>query len=136
MTLQTLLSTVQTAVGAVTGVKYAPDYPPDQPGDFPFVVTYLGEFRHVQNTTEDFRSLYNVIVELHVARKDLPEDVYALLPYMETVTKAIINALLTNNYAYGGTIEGTFGVLNWGEPQVQTLGFRWTVRDVKVLTAL
>lgn len=133
MTLQTLLTGLQGAVGDVTGVKFAPDYPPDSAGDFPFAVTYLERFRVEQNTPQDVRALHTVRVELHVARKDLPEDVYTLLPFFETVTAAIINYLLTNTYAHAG-ITGTFGELGWDD--TKTIGFLWTIQDVKIVTAL
>lgn len=131
MTLQGVLAIIQTAVGGVTGVKYAPDNPTGKAGDFPFVVTYLDTFRGKLNTAQDFRMLYSVRVELHIARKDLAENVYELLPYAETVANAIFSALVDNVIAHG-EIAGSFGALAWGD--TKTIGFVWTIKDVKVIT--
>jgi hypothetical protein len=134
-TINAVLSTLQTAVGAVSGVKFAPDDPPEDAGDFPFMVTYFEAFRAVLNTPEDFRALYDVTIELHVARKDLPEDVNTLLPYAETVLNVIFKTMRDNSYAYEGEITGSFGVLpRWGD--TQSIGFSWTIGGVKVITSI
>ena len=133
MTLQKMITGLQTAIAGVSGIKFAPDYPPDSASDFPFAVAYLDTFRVEQNTPEDVRALHTVRVELHVARKDLPEDIYTLLPFFETMTNAIINYLLDNVYAHAG-ITGTFGRLAWDD--TATIGFAWTIQDVKIVTAL
>ena len=132
-TLATVLSTLQTAMAGLTGIKYAPDYPPEQASDFPFVVTYPDTYRGVVNTPQDFRMLYDIRVELHIARKDLYEDVRKLLDYPEIGANALFDALITNSLAHEG-IEGEFGALNWGG--VDTIGFVWTVKAVKVVTTI
>lgn len=132
-TLDGVLSTIQTAVGSVSGVKYAPDDPPEQPQDFPFVVTYPMRYRGQVNTPEDFRMLYDIAVELHVARRNLPTAVQTLLGFPETIANAIFSTLITNLYAHDH-IEGGFGALRWGD--IETLGFTWTIVGVKITTTM
>lgn len=133
MTLATVLRTLVEAVAAVDGVQYAPAVPPEQAADFPFVVVYPGEFTALINTPEDYRMLWDLKVELHIARKDLPEDVTALLPYAETVTAALLGACVSAAIPVG-SITGSFGAMEWAG--VQTIGYLWTVRQVKVLGSL
>jgi hypothetical protein len=136
-TLATVLSGLQTACGAVTGIKDAPAYPPEQANDWPFLVTYFTSFRGEVNTPEDFRLLYDVVIELHINRRELPYDVAAVLGYAETVPNAFFKWLRDNGIAHE-SVDGYFGVMGWGDDPnwIATLGFRWTIKDVKIVTAI
>jgi hypothetical protein len=132
-TLATVLGLLQTAMSNITGIKYAPDYPTEQAAQFPYVVTFPVAFRGQVNTPEDFRMLYDIRVELHIAHKDLYEDVKRLLDFPEAGANALFNALVDNNQAHEG-IEGGFGKLEWGD--TETIGFWWTVLGVKIVTTI
>ncbi len=132
-TLATVIGLFQSAVGGLTGVNYAPTYPPENAADFPFVVTFVDTYRGEMNTPEDFRMLYTIRVELHVARKDLPEDVKKLLDYPEIGANAIFKTLKTNVLAHAG-IEGAFGKMEWDS--VETIGWYWLIKDVKIITTI
>lgn len=132
-TLAGLLGDVQAAVAAISGVKFAPEYPPENASDFPFVVVYPDAFEGTINTPEDYKMLYDVRVELHIARKDLPTDVETLIPFAESGPKAIFGALVDNAYAFE-RMDGTFGVLAWQEQT--TIGYVWTIRRAKIVTAI
>lgn len=140
-TLEAAIDGVQTAVGAVTGIKSAPANPPESAAEFPFVVTYTRGGTLLLNTHGDYRGLHNIVVELHIARKWLPEDVATALPFFELVSKKLFGNLKDNDEAYE-EIPYTFGALTWGttedeegnEVPVQTIGFTWELREVKVVT--
>ena len=132
-TLEDLLEAVQTAVAAISGVQYAPPNPPEQAADFPFAVTYPATFDSQINTPEDYRTLYDIRVELHVARKDLPEDVAILLPYAETFLTAL-HKVVRDNAVACERITGTFGALEWGG--VETIGYVWTIVRAKLRTTI
>jgi len=132
-TLATACTTIQAAVGGLTGIKSAPTYPPEDAAAFPFVVTYPETFNGSLNTPEDFKMLYGITVELHISRQDLPVDVERLLAYAESGPNAIFKALRDNVIAANG-ITGTFAGMQWGD--VQTIGYRWTIQDVKILTTI
>lgn len=133
MTLAATLTVLQTAMAGITGVKYAPDYPPEQASEFPFVVSYVDTYRGELNSADDFRMLYNIRVELHIARKDLFEDVKRLLDFPEAGANALFKALRNNQIAHDG-LEGSFGALNW--EGVDTIGWVWIIQEVKVLTTI
>lgn len=135
-TLEACLDAVQGACANVTGVKFAPIKPPEQPNAFPFVVTYPGAFTHHQGPAGMITYLYDVVVELHVARAELPNDVDIALPYAESIPSAVYG-VLNSNAAAQGDGSGTFGALGWGigpdgKPLVLTIGFSWTFGQVKI----
>jgi hypothetical protein len=130
-TLTTVLTAIQTAMGALSGIKFAPDYPPENAADFPFVTTYVDTFRGVLKPAGDFTMLYNIRVELHVAKKDLPEDIQHLLAYPEIVANCLFKTLRDNLLAHEG-IEGSFGAMSWDA--IETIGFYWVIQNVKIVT--
>jgi hypothetical protein len=131
-TLKQALGYLQTAGGAVTGIKAAPDYPPEKAGVYPFFVTYPGRFRSVQQPQGSATTLYDIVCELHVSRKaQLSAEVLLLLSFPEAVIEALFEACNTNILAQAG-IEGFFGPLQWDD--VETIGFTFTVREVKIIT--
>ena len=136
MTLSTIkgvVDAVQDAVGAVSGIKGAPDYPTEQAPDFPFVTTYPGKLAAIDGSPEQFSAAWDVTVEFHLARKDLPTEVKKSLEFSELLLNAIFAALKVGQVAHKG-IEGEFTEMVWGD--VQTIGYRFTLRSVKVHTAL
>lgn len=137
--LEAALDAIQTACASVSGVLFAPTKPPEQPNDFPFVVTYPTSFGHKQSPMGMITYLYDIVVELHVARSDLPNDVDLALPYAESIPNAVYDCLNDNTAAQGeGT--GRFGALSWGIDEygndIPTIGFSWTFAQVKIQKAI
>lgn len=132
-TLDAAITAIQTAVGAVTGIAYAPANPPDQASAYPFITTFPATFTSRANTPEDFRTLYDIVIELHVSRRDSTQGIDATLPFSELVLKAIWT-VLNNNETASGDISGQFGESSWGG--IPTLAFAWTIREVKIITTL
>lgn len=131
-TLASVLSALQTAGGAVSGIKYAPAYPPEKASDFPFFVTYPTRFSGQQGPQGSMTMLYDITCELHVARKGtLPVEIATLLTYPESMAEILYETCNANILAQDG-IEGTFGALRWGD--IDTIGFTWILRGVKVVT--
>jgi hypothetical protein len=132
-TLSSVCSTIQTAVGGVTGIKSKPDYPTESMHTSPYIVTYPESYTGSMNTTEDFKMIYNITVELHISRQNLPTDVERLMAFAESVPNAIFKALRDNQIAASG-ITGAFAGMQWGD--TQTIGYRWTIQNVKILTTI
>jgi hypothetical protein len=130
-TLQAFVDQVQDAVGALSGIRGAPDEPPEQIAAFPFAVAYVrdGSYEEKQGT---LLGNHTVVVELHVARKDLARDVAAAMGYAKSIPNAIYDARrdgsLTSS-SHLGRISYTFGPMNWAE--LATLGFRFVIEDVR-----
>ena len=133
MGLQTAISALQDIVGAVSGIKKAPDYAPDSINAFPFSVAYAdsGTF---ENVSADFgKALHTLIVEIHVARVDLPASIKNVMEYGDSVPAAILaKPTLNNTVSTFRDITYTFGPLDWGT--TKTIGFRFQINGVKILS--
>jgi len=134
-TLSNAIAQVQSLVRGLAGVRDAPDYPPEKASAFPFAVAYPGTGRWVGGAPAgEKRGLHTIIVELHVARKDLPRDVEGAMGYVESIPNAILNApTLSGTVDTVNEIRYTFGALNYGD--LQTIGYRFEV-DIKQRSAV
>jgi len=137
VTIQTAIAHIQGLAEGLPGIRQAPDFPPEQMNVFPFAVCYpaAGEFQ--AGPMGLMKGLHNLVVEIHVARKDLPRDVETALPFGEALAAAVMD-----DPTLGGTVdtvradEGisyTFGALAWGGQE--TVGWRLTI-PVKIQTVL
>lgn len=135
-TLQDFIDQVQDAVGALSGIRGAPDEPPESINVFPFAVAYARDGTYEQQKGM-MKGLHNVVVELHVARKDLARDVQAAMGYAKSVPNAILDAQEDGNLAAAswlGRISYTFGPMAWAGQE--TIGFRFVIEDVRTEDAI
>jgi len=136
-TLQSAIDEIQTEVRALSGIRSAPDEPPDQMGAYPFAVAYAGKGVWSSQTPETKVGLHDIVIELHVARKDLARDVTSAMSYSDSIPNAIMLALKDGTFSAIETfadIAYEFVGMGWGG--VDTLGFRFTVRAVKMSSAI
>lgn len=115
--LQQLLSTI-------TGLRSAPDYPPDKPGTFPFLVVFPASGTFAPVTFDGPEGAHTVIIQIHVARKDLARDLKDAIPYVEKIAKKLLyqdHSNLNSTVDDIGELRYTFGDLEWGG--VPTLGY-------------
>ena len=135
MTLQSAISAVQAIVGAISGIRKAPDYPPEQLNVFPFAVAYSGGGNWTFGPAGDKRGLHNIVVEIHIQRKDLPRDVSTAMGYSDSIPNNLMKSpTLSGTCDTFAGISYTFGALNYGE--TQTLGFRFTITGVKIQSVI
>ena len=134
MSLQTAIADVQTSIAAITGIRLAPNYPPEDAAVYPFVVAYAGsgEFR-TGEPAGLMKYLGSIIVDLHVARKDLPRDAEKAMTYHESIP----NCILTDS-TLGGTVStcgpvSCSGLIAMSYGGQDTLGLRFTIENVKIL---
>jgi hypothetical protein len=132
-TIDSVCTTLQTALGGITGIKSAPSYPTEQAPDFPFVVAYPGGGKSAVEPAGSFTALHAVLVEFHVARKNLPSDVATSLGLFEALLEMLHQTLGDNAVAHK-EVKWEFSEMVWGD--VQTLGYRFTIDDVKIITAI
>src|SRR3989304_9592417 len=76
-TLDDAITQAITYIGSLSGINLAPTDPPESADDFPFVVGYPGDGEWIETPAGLKTGLHNIIIELHVARKDPPFE-YAL----------------------------------------------------------
>lgn len=111
----------------VDGVRHAPQYPPEQPNDFPFVVVYPATGTIEWESRNHRIDRYDMIIELHVSRQDLPTEFAEAVSYAEAIPTALKDAEaagdFTNIDTYGD-MTLTFSAMAWGS--AETVGFRWT----------
>lgn len=132
-TLQEAIDQIQDIVGAISGIKSAPHEPPEKLSAYPFAVAYLGtgEFRAGPGRGA-YTGEHSIILELHVARKNLAYDVARAMAYAKSIPNALFDAHADGTFtAFGamvGPIRYEFGPLGWGG--AETIGFRFTIEGV------
>lgn len=139
MSLQSVIAQMQTYMLTLDNVLAAPDKPPEQMHLFPFVVTFARRGTWKLAPAETKTGLHTIHIEVHVARVDLPYDVQAAMQYSDSVPELLMSKLLNDNQWNDtidtfGDIDYEFGVLGWAK--INTLGFRFIVKDVKVQTPI
>ena len=129
-TLQDVVSEIQTAVGAVSGIRAAPEYMPEQTVTFPFSQAYVvsGEYERRKTTMV---GTHSIVVAIHVARKNMPSDIEAVMRFAKSVPNAIWGTvdMAGTSISYITNITYTFGELFFGD--VQTIGFRFVVEGIR-----
>ena len=139
MTQQAAILAVVDIVGAISGIQEAPDYPPENISVFPFAVAYPGDGEHIVgtlvNSTGERKFLGQIVVEVHVARADLPSAVQSSIGFGDSVPNALLkNPTLNGTVSTFQSITQTFGELDWDE--VKTLGYRFIINGVKIQTTI
>jgi hypothetical protein len=125
---------IMDIVGAVSGIRAAPDYPPESINVFPFAVCYPGTGRIIIEPAGVMKGLHEIVLEIHVARKDLSRDVQAAIPFVDSIPLA-----LCGDVTFGGTTS-TWGAIRYqfmplGWNGVETIGWRFWIESVKVQTS-
>ena len=127
---------IQKAIRANTdGLKQVPNRPPEKAADYPFVVTYPESGNQEWSDYNHRVDTHTAVIELHIARKDLPIDVEWALTFIESIPAALKTAEKAGNLGNitgFGALEYTFGPMSWGG--VDTLGVRWTLSDIVIHT--
>ena len=121
--------------GLPQGIRSAPDYPPETLNVFPAVLTYEGPGVWKADSAASFTTLYSIVIDLHVARKDMARDLTTLRGLLTTIPMVIVN-----NPTLGGNVQtysqidfsGLIALLPSTENQVGTIGYRWTIQGVKI----
>jgi len=126
-----------TYIRSLSGIRLAPAFPPEQASDFPFVTGYPGDGEHIETPAGLRTGLHNVIIELHVARKDLPFDYALAIPFVDSIPNLLFSNLTSK---WAGKIS-TFDRISyrWGEMEwatQKTLGIQFIVQGVKIQSAV
>lgn len=133
--LETVITQVQAYLAGVSGIRKAPSKPPDQINLFPFAVTYPFTGRWTMAPAGSKTGLHDLVIELHVARKDLPRDYALAIAFAESIPNELF-LRLKDDSKWNGTID-TFGDVTYEflpmtYGGVETLGWRFTVENVKI----
>ena len=131
--IQDIIEQISTISSGLSGVKSAPKEPPTKASAFPFIVTYP-QSGSIDREIGWLLEQHVLVTEIHVARKDLPQDIRNSLTYLRSFTQAYLS-----DHNLGGYVDNiddftyNFGPLDWGD--TKTLG--WSiVSNVTVRTKM
>lgn len=134
-TLQDAVGGLMTLVDAVSGIREAPDYAPESIKTFPFAVGYAKSGTFEFGVAGEMKGLHDIVVEVHVARKNLRSALKTAMGFSDSVPAAVMaDPTLGGNVDTFEEITYEFGALDYGG--AQTIGFRFTVKNVKIRTDL
>ena len=139
MSLVAIIAAIQDTVGAVTGIRAAPDYAPENiNGIFPFSVCYPeGGTYDCGPGFGTYKALHNIKLQIHFGRADLPKSLEASIPYGDAVAKALLaDPTIDASCDTFDQVQYTFGPLAWGEPVIQTIGWDFTLTNVKEIESV
>jgi len=121
----------------VDGLRRVPDEPPENNDQFPFVIVYPGDGRYKGGPPGLVTGLHNIVIELHIARKDLPRDFSSAMVLFDRIPFKLFANLKAKKFSTIRTfsdIEYEFGPLNYAG--IDTLGPTYTMTEVKIQTTL
>lgn len=130
--IQDVIVLITDKLRALEGVQSAPNVIPDSHGSNCFFVVWPGPSSIEHGTAGGMKYLESVIVELHVTRGNSMTAAYErAIRYVQTVPHAIFDVLVDNTIAFSNISSSGLIPLAWGE--TQTIGYRWTVNNIKTM---
>lgn len=138
---QDVINAIQDCIGNVSGIKAAPDYPPDDMSVFPFAAAFEGPGSWQWYTSDDTygskKGLLSIIVEIHLARIDLPNDARNAAYFSDAIPNAIMKGVrldrLGGKVVSVGKIDSSGLIpMSWGSAEKNTIGYRFIVNEVNV----
>jgi len=137
--LNTALEQIQAAMRKYTsGIQSIPDYAPEDNKAFPFLVTFPGTGQAEWRSISERHDTHNIVMQLHVARKNLPYDIAAAVGFVEAIPAAMKTAEAAGEL---GAIENfsvmtyEFGPMAWASEEANTVGFTWIISGVLITHA-
>ena len=134
-TLQQTVKEIQAIVRQLKAIRSAPIKPPEKAAAFPFAMCYAASGNFKPQTVGGggtMIGLHNIVIEVHVARKDLPRDYERAMVYAKLIPNAIHKAHRDGTFTdmeTFGQIDYVFGPMVYGD--IDTIGFEFTMTEVK-----
>lgn len=141
MAIQDVIARIKVDIEAITGIKGADEYLPESlPTVENWVVMYPGETEFIPGLPAGYMTaLYNVIIELHTPRNILQHSHKRVMPFYDDIPIKLFDDLLDtkldNTVSTFGNITST-GLISMRYAGIDTIGFRYTVRDIKLQTVI
>ena len=135
MTLQAVITAAQALVATIPGILQAPAYAPEQISEFPFSVAYAGDGSWEFGAGGGMKGLLSVVIEIHVARLDLPTDLSLVMGFADLVpAKLLATPTISGTCSTFEKIDYSFSPMGYGA--VETIGFRFVIQNIKLLSNL
>lgn len=110
MSVTGAVSRLQTLADGLTEIRFTPSVLPDLLPGFPAAVSYIESFEAERVSYGFSRTLYTIVTEIHVARKDLARD-YALLDDLgPTFAHAVLDDITPTAGPLNGEVSAVLGV--------------------------
>lgn len=131
---QTLAATIHylaEKVATVEGIRTVYENPPDNLAVFPCGVVYAVSGTFDAAPVDVDRSIHNINIEIHIAKRDLLQSLNLSEPFIEKVP-----SLFLSDPTLGSTaqtylrISYLFGRMGWGN--LDTVGVKFTFEGVKL----
>lgn len=141
MAIQDAIGRMKTKIANITGIKGADEYLPEAlPTTENWVVIYPGSTTFIGGQPAGcMTSLYSVVIEIHTPRNNLPQAIKKVMPYYDDIPNALFDELFDTKFT--STVD-TFesidctGLISMSYAGVETVGFRYTVKNVKIITTV
>lgn len=130
-TLADVIEQVVTVIRAVDGIRFVPDTPPDQIAAWPVVRVYPSQ-GYVDS--KDFGigfNFHDIACEVLVPHKDLARDMAVLIPFIDSVPKAL-STDPTLNSIYGQKLRISYTICEGKIGEVETIGYRFIIEKIKL----
>jgi hypothetical protein len=138
MTVYKVQDAIESVIDVITqdiaALKFAPDYAPGDLNTFPALVVYADS--GAWSKESDWKQgLHTIIVEVHFPRKNLPDDLKKVMPYIDSVPEALFgNVTLNGRVSTISEISYDVGPLGYGSQD--TIGVRFTLPNIKMQSAV
>lgn len=110
MSITGAVSRLQTLADQISAIRFTPAVMPDLLPGFPAAVSYIESFEAERVSYGFSRTLYTIVTEIHVARKDLARD-YALLDDLgPTFAQAVLDDIKPTAGPLNGEVSAVLGV--------------------------
>ena len=116
-------------VGGIADIRKAPATPEEAMNEFPYAVCYPGSGAVAMGVYGPARMeiTHTVVLEVHVARKDLPRDISAVRGFVDTIPNELFEDATLNSKAITiSEIRYSFRTFEWGEG-TNTIGYRFEI---------
>lgn len=141
MAIQDVINCMVTKIEEVSGIKGASAYMPEQlPSVDNWVVVYPGETTFIGGEPAGYMTaLYSLVIEIHTPLKRLPGDIERIMPYFSAIPNALYSELFKSRM--DGTVDAigeitSTGLISLRYAGIDTIAFRYTVRDIKIQSAV
>ena len=137
MTIKAAVQEVVDELRKISDIRRVPDAPPENNSQFPFVIVYPMRGTYFGGPPGLVTGLHGIVIELHIARKDLPRDFDDVMDLFDELPNELFKSLKDAEFSAimtFGNIEYEFGPLMYAD--VETIGVTYTMTEVKVMTTL
>lgn len=123
---------VQKMMKALPGVRAAPNYIEGKSSQFPYFETWPGPGNWESNSYAFLQGILSICIVVHIQENTLMLSEEKSMVYVELVPRTLMaDSTLNGTVSTFGDIEFS-GLLRMQLGETPTIGYRWTIKDVKI----